>query len=87
MAFYIVVYDVNQARGARMLKLMRRYLSWTQNSVFEGELTESQYKQLRAEAQRIVAEDDSVLFYSLGNRKYLRREVVGEDKGTDSRFL
>ena len=34
--YVIAVYDVNQKRVAKMLKLCRRYLHWIQNSVFEG---------------------------------------------------
>ena len=32
--YVILVYDVDQKRTAKMLKLCRRYLSWIQNSVF-----------------------------------------------------
>ena len=38
--YVILVYDVDQKRTAKMLKLCRRYLSWIQNSVFEGEISE-----------------------------------------------
>ena len=34
--YVILVYDVDQKRTAKMLKLCRRYLSWIQNSVFEA---------------------------------------------------
>ena len=42
--YVILVYDVDQKRTAKMLKLCRRYLSWIQNSVFEGEISEVQLK-------------------------------------------
>ena len=45
--YVILVYDVDQKRTAKMLKLCRRYLSWIQNSVFEGEISEVQLKQLQ----------------------------------------
>lgn len=47
--YVILVYDVDQKRTAKMLKLCRRYLSWIQNSVFEGEISEVQLKQLTSE--------------------------------------
>jgi len=44
--YVILVYDVNEKRVAKMLKLCRRYLNWIQNSVFEGEITEVKLKEL-----------------------------------------
>ena len=34
--FVIMVYDVNQKRVAKVLKIARKYLNWVQNSVFGG---------------------------------------------------
>ena len=50
--YVILVYDVDQKRTSKMLKLCRRYLSWIQNSVFEGQISEVQLKQLALEAKR-----------------------------------
>lgn len=54
--YVILVYDVDQKRTAKMLKLCRRYLSWIQNSVFEGEISEVQLKYLVVEAKEIMKE-------------------------------
>jgi CRISPR-associated protein Cas2 len=52
LAMYVIlVYDMGQKRVGKMLKLCRRYLNWIQNSVFEGELTEVQLKELLHEAK------------------------------------
>jgi CRISPR-associated protein Cas2 len=86
--FYLAVYDVNVKRVAKMLKLFRRYLTWIQNSVFEGELTEAQFKRLQAEARALMEEEeDSVIFYELGNEKYVHRSVLGLERGEPDRFL
>ena len=53
--YVILVYDVDQKRTSKMLKLCRRYLSWIQNSVFEGQISEVQLKQLALEAKRAVS--------------------------------
>jgi CRISPR-associated protein Cas2 len=88
MAFYLAVYDVNVKRVAKMLKLFRRYMTWVQNSVFEGELTEAQFQQLQAEARVLMeAEEDGVVFYELGSEKYVRRTVLGVERGEPSRLL
>ena len=54
--YVILVYDVDQKRTAKKLKLCRRYLSWIQNSVFEGEISEVQLKQLTSEARNLMDE-------------------------------
>lgn len=88
MPFYIAVYDVNVKRVAKMLKLFRRYMTWVQNSVFEGEMTDGQFARLRAEARALMhAEQDSILFYELGNEKYVGRTVLGAERGEPGRML
>ncbi len=87
MPYYIAVYDVNQKRVGKMLKLFRRYLTWIQNSVFEGELTISQHKRLQTEAESIIEDADSVIFYQLRDELYLERQVLGIEKANKSRFL
>ncbi|MGQ5710282.1 CRISPR-associated endonuclease Cas2 [Desulforudis sp. DRI-14] len=80
--FVILVYDVNVKRVAKVLKVARRYLSWVQNSVLEGELTEASFRALQADMERIINQrEDSLLFYVLGSQKYARRELMGVRKG------
>jgi CRISPR-associated protein Cas2 len=87
MPYYIAVYDVNQKRVGKMLKLFRRYLTWIQNSVFEGELTYSQFKSLEAEADRLIKDSDGVIFYQLRDERYVDRISLGEEKAQRARFL
>ncbi|MGB9792397.1 MAG: CRISPR-associated endonuclease Cas2 [Thermacetogeniaceae bacterium] len=80
--YVILVYDVNVSRVGKVLKTARRYLTWVQNSVLEGELTEAGFRALRRDLERIIDKDeDSVLFYVLGNEKYAKRELMGIRKG------
>ena len=85
--YVVAVYDIEVKRGPKALKLFRRYLSWVQNSVFEGELTKAQYAKLTSEAKDLMEEGDSVIFYNLRARQYLDRETLGEEPGTPGRFL
>lgn len=88
MPFFIAVYDVNARRVGKMLKLFRRYMTWVQNSVFEGELTEAQLKRLKAEAEQLMEpSQDGVVFYELGSQKYVHRTVLGSDKSERGPFL
>ncbi|HHW39890.1 MAG TPA: CRISPR-associated endonuclease Cas2 [Syntrophomonadaceae bacterium] len=80
--YVILVYDVNVSRVGKVLKTARRYLTWVQNSVLEGELTEATFRALRSDLARVIdTKEDSVLFYILGNEKYARRELMGIRKG------
>jgi len=85
--YVILVYDVDQKRTAKMLKLCRRYLSWIQNSVFEGEISEVQLKQLAAEAKNIMDEKDSLIFFKSRDEKWLEKEIIGDERDRDSTFL
>lgn len=88
MPFFIAMYDVNAKRVAKMLKLFRRYMTWIQNSVFEGELTDSQFARLQSEAKSVMKPDeDSVIFFQLGNEKYVERTSLGAERGEPGRML
>ena len=85
--YVILVYDVDQKRTAKMLKLCRRYLSWIQNSVFEGEISEVQLKQLTSEARNLMDEKDSLIFFKSRDEKWLEKEIIGDEKARVSNFL
>ena len=85
--YVILVYDVDQKRTAKMLKLCRRYLSWIQNSVFEGEISEVQLKQLTSEARNLMDEKDSLIFFKSRDEKWLEKEIRGDEKASVSNFL
>ncbi|MEZ0606861.1 CRISPR-associated endonuclease Cas2 [Fibrella sp. WM1] len=87
MPYIIAVYDVGQKRVSKMLKLFRRYLTWVQNSVFEGDLTGAQLKQLQLEAEALMDESDGLVFYTLRDERYTERTALGVDKAQRGRFL
>ena len=74
--YIILVYDVNQKRVGKMLKLCRRYLNWIQNSVFEGELTEVKLKELLHQARGIMKlENDSIILFKSRQEKWLEKKA------------
>jgi CRISPR-associated protein Cas2 len=86
--FVILVYDFNEKRVAKALKIARKYLHWVQNSVFEGEITVANYQKLKMELQNIMDPDeDSVIFYTFRTQKYSMREEMGLKKGGDEFIL
>lgn len=81
--YIIAVYDVNEKRVAKMLKLCRQYLNWIQNSVFEGELTEVQVKELKIKASKIMKpETDSLILFRSREQKWLEKEILGLEKNS-----
>ncbi|MEM1325281.1 MAG: CRISPR-associated endonuclease Cas2 [Bacteroidota bacterium] len=86
--YIIAVYDVDSKRCGKMLKLCRRYLHWIQNSVFEGELTETQVKRLITEAEEIMDTDsDSFIIFKNKHSNWLEKQVVGQEKASADQFL
>lgn len=87
--YIILVYDMGQKRVGKMLKLCRQYLNWIQNSVFEGELTSVQLKELKLKAKKIMKEDegDSLIIFCSRNEKWLEKEVIGKEKNKIDNFL
>ena len=79
--YVILVYDMDQKRVAKMLKLCRQYLNWIQNSVFEGEITEVKLKELLHRAKEIMnVEYDSIIVFKSRNEKWLEKQIVGREK-------
>lgn len=86
--YVIAVYDIGEKRVAKMLKLMRRYLNWIQNSVFEGEISEVKLKELSLKAEAIMdTEYDSLIIFKTRQEKWLDKQVVGKERSPLDRFL
>lgn len=85
--YIILVYDVGEKRVGKMLKLCRKYLNWIQNSVFEGELSELQLKELRSKADSIMKEDDSLILFKSKDSKWLEKEIVGTERSSVDNFI
>jgi len=58
-----MVYDINEKRVNKVLKIGRKYLDWIQNSVLEGEITDAKFEKLKLELKKVIKEEeDSVVF-------------------------
>lgn len=86
--FVILVYDFNQKRVSKALKITRKYLHWVQNSVFEGEISKANFVKLKMELENLIhPEEDSVIFYTFRSQIYSQREELGLKKGGDEFIL
>jgi CRISPR-associated protein Cas2 len=80
--FAIIVYDINEKRVAKILKICRKYLVWVQNSVFEGEITKAKLEKLKMELKKKINEkEDSIIIYTFRTTRYSNREIMGLEKG------
>lgn len=81
--YVILVYDIEEKRVVKMLKLCRQYLNWIQNSVFEGELSEVQLDELLYRAKSLMkVEKDSIIVFKSRQEKWLEKMVIGQEKNT-----
>jgi len=82
--YLIMVYDIGEKRVAKVLRIARKYLTWIQNSVLEGEITEAKFTKLKLELKKIINEEqDSVVFYIFSSKLYTDREIMGVEKGAE----
>ena len=86
--YIIAVYDVNEKRVGKALRLCRRYLTWIQNSVFEGELSGVQLQEFKLEmGQLLVKSEDSLIIFTSRNPKWMDKEIMGVEKNSVDNFL
>lgn len=86
--YVILVYDFGEKRVSKMLKLCRKYLNWVQNSVFEGEISELQLKQLEASAKDFMNPDeDSIIIFSSRSQMFMDKRIIGVERNTTDNFL
>ena len=91
--YVILVYDINleNKEGQKVLrnvyKICKKYLVHIQNSVFEGELLESQLLKLKSELKTYIRDDkDSVIVFKSRNQRWMEKIFFGkiEDDITDN---
>jgi CRISPR-associated protein Cas2 len=75
----IAIYDVGEKRVNKVLKLFRKYLTWIQNSVFQGDITKAKLQELQnALADIIDIEYDSIVFFRMRSDQVFKKEFVGK---------
>ena len=86
--YAIVVYDVGEKRGGKMLKLCRQYLCWIQNSVLEGELSEAKLRELKMKINGIINEsEDSVIVFTNKMGYNMNKQILGKERMSTDNFL
>jgi CRISPR-associated protein Cas2 len=86
--FVIITYDVGEKRVGKVCKKLREYLDWTQNSVFEGEISTGKLTKCMAELNKIIKNnEDSIYLYQVNNPRNIKKVVHGQEKNPEGLFL
>jgi CRISPR-associated protein Cas2 len=86
--YLIIVYDAMPKRGVKLLKYLRQHLIWVQNSVFEGEVTESEFEIIKKNIKEIInLQKDSVVYYTFDSQNYHERGVIGVERNEIDSFI
>ena len=87
--FVIITYDIVEAKALkRSRKILKKYLTWTQKSVFEGEITDSKLHKCISEIRNVIDKnEDSIYVYEIKNPNNVEKKSYGVHKNFDEMFL
>jgi CRISPR-associated protein Cas2 len=86
--YVVIIYDVKIDRIDAVRHILKKYLTWVQNSAFEGEITAGKLEELRILVSQVIEkEQDSVIVYTVNNPTWLEKAVWGREKGTTDNVL
>ena len=86
--YIILVYDIKVDRVSKVCYFLRQHLNWIQNSVFEGEITKSQFFEIKTGLKKLIKEDeDSIIIYKFNSPKSFTREKIGVEKVDTSTII
>lgn len=86
--YVVIVYDIKVERVNKVKSFLRMYLFWVQNSVFEGDLTEAEFRILIDGLNNIIDdEEDSIIIYKMMMEESFNREVLGIEKNPMGEIL
>ncbi|HII53309.1 CRISPR-associated endonuclease Cas2 [Candidatus Micrarchaeota archaeon CG08_land_8_20_14_0_20_49_17] len=80
--YVIIAYDISVERVNKVKGYLRTQLTWVQNSLFEGEITESRYLRIAGKlAELIEPGADTITIYKFPNKSVIERIDLGITKG------
>ena len=86
--YYLIVYDVTVEKVNKLHRFLKKYMNWIQNSVFEGEIGDADIITIKKYIkEKIDSETDSVLLFSVRDKKYLDKEVIGRERNSTERLI
>ena len=86
--YVIVIYDITEQKVIKVHKYLKKKLNWIQNSVFEGELPESDYVRMKEDLKKMVKKfqkeipewENSIIIFHMPYKWAMERQVIWEEK-------
>lgn len=85
--YIILVYDIDQSRVVKANRLLKAYIMWIQNSVFEGEISDSTFERMMKKLEKLIRDRDSVTVYKFRAKSYFEKQTVGVEKGSTDNVI
>lgn len=85
--YAVLAYDVQFNRTNLFKTFCRQYLTWVQNSVFEGELKPTQFIILRDTLEDMINEGENVRIWTVEEKKFLQLTAIGDSASEKSNFI
>ena len=84
----VIVYDIGVERIDSVRHILKQYLTWIQNSAFEGEITQGLLDELRLKVLSVIDKGkDSVIVYTINNPSWLNKLIWVKEKGNTENIL
>lgn len=81
MPYFIITYDIGEERVNLVRKVLKKYFTWVQNSVFEGEIGIGKLEKCILELKKTIKEDvDSIYLYRFEVMNNCQKRVIGNEK-------
>jgi CRISPR-associated protein Cas2 len=93
--YVIVVYDVWDKKTNKIHKYLKKRLHWIQNSVFEGELSKSEFIKMKWELKKMIKQfekenkeiENSIIIFSMPYKWVLEKEIIWIEKNGLDNFV
>lgn len=93
--YVIVVYDVWEKKVSKIHKYLKKRLNWIQNSVFEWEISDSEFIRMKEELKIMIKEfkklmpetENSIIIFNMPFKGSLNRIVIWEEKNPIDNFI
>lgn len=86
MMFVLVVYDVPADRTSIYRKLLRRRLNHVQQSVFYGDVTPGQLKDIKKDIKDKLIDEDAIIIFEADTVGFVDHTVYGDADDPNTRF-
>ena len=86
--YAIIVYDVSVEKVSKVCQFLRQHMNWIQNSVFEGEITESQLAKIEHKIKELVNEEtDTVVIFTTPSKDRIEKKQIGKAKNDSETII